>query len=292
MKYLGSAPALPALMVICIWGINVCMIKIAVQDMTPALFTAMRFLLLTLFLFPFRKIPRENRKDVLKLSLTMGIGHFLILSIALSYVDSATAAMIIILGAPISSLVAFLFLNERLTHLQMGALFVAAAGAILPILVQKTPEIRLGALFMLLSMTIWAFGNLQVRKINNIKPLTINFWIGAVTSPFCFLVYFAGGDLKPLHEVFTVKSTLATLYVVLFSSVLAYYLWYRLINTHGVSKITIYTLLQPFVTTLAGFFILHETFSRAQMIGAFVTIMAVYVFFNATTICKKKRRVD
>ncbi|WP_041273276.1 DMT family transporter [Desulforapulum autotrophicum] len=292
MKYLGSSPVLPALMVICIWGINVCMIKVAVQDMTPALFTAMRFLLLTIFLFPFRKIPKESRKDVLKLSLTMGIGHFLILSIALSYVDSTTAAMIIILGAPISSLVAFFFLNERLTRLQMAALFVAAAGAISPILVQKVPQIRLGALFMLLSMTIWAFGNLQVRKINNIKPLTINFWIGAVTAPFCFLVYFVGGDLRPLHEVFTLKSTLATLYVVLFSSVLAYYLWYRLINTHGVSNITIYTLLQPFVTTLAGYLILNETFSRAQMIGALVTIMAVYVFFNAGTLCKTNPKAD
>ncbi len=95
-----------------------------------------------------------------------------------------------------------------------------------------------------------------------------------------------------MHEVFTLKSTLATLYVVLFSSVLAYYLWYRLINTHGVSKITIYTLLQPFVTTLAGYVILNETFSRAQMIGAFVTIMAVYVFFNAEAICKKARPAD
>lgn len=258
--------------------------------MTPALFTAMRFLLLSIFLFPFRKIAEESRKDVLKLALTMGIGHFLMLSIALSYVDSATAAMIIILGAPISSLVAFFFLNERLTRFQMAALFVAAAGAISPILVQNVPEIRFGALLMLFSMIMWAFGNLQVRKIKNIKPFTIHFWIGAVSTPFCLMVYFLGGDLRSFQEAITLRSGLATLYVVLFSSVLAYYLWYRLINTHGISKITIYTLLQPFVTTVAGYFLLHEMFSRAQMIGALVTIMAVYVFFNGGTICKKMRK--
>ncbi|MBI9088846.1 MAG: EamA family transporter [Desulfobacterium sp.] len=290
MRFFGSSPVLPALLVISIWGINVCMIKIAVHDMPPALFTALRFVLLAVVLFPFRKISAENRKDVFKVALTMGIGHFLMLSIALSLVDSATAAMIIIFGAPISSILAFLILGERLTKIQIAALFVAACGAISPILSTNAPELRVGSLFMLFSITMWAWGNLQIRKIKDLKPFTIHFWIGAVSAPFCILLYlFEGGlDLKLLTDAITLKSGLATLYVVLCSSVLAYYLWYRLINTHGVSRITTYALLQPFVTTVAGYVLLHETISPSQMLGALVTIAAVYVFFYAGTICDKR----
>ena len=49
-------------------------------------------------LFPFAYIPAEKIKPVVSISLLMGVGHFYLLSIGTSYVDSNTAVILIMLG--------------------------------------------------------------------------------------------------------------------------------------------------------------------------------------------------
>ncbi len=276
-----SKPAFPALFVVTIWGLNVVFMKVGVTDMAPLLYTGMRFTLLSLLLLPFFRIPREAIGQVIGLAMIMGVGHFCLLSIGLHYVDSVVAGLILLLGAPLSSLLAFIFLNERLRVLQMVAVFAAAMGALVPTLLVGGVEIQAGALLILLCVCMWAVGNLKIRNLSNLSLLTLQFWIGFISAPLCLLAYWLNPADTPLAAQFTINSMLSLAYVVCGSSILAYWLWYQLIKLHGINSVVNYVLLQPVVTMLAGYLILGEVMSGLQLAGAVITLLAMWGFYHS-----------
>lgn len=275
-------PALATLLVVCIWGINVVVIKIGVTDMSPLLFTGLRFALLSALLIPFMKLAKDKIWPVFSLAMVMGLGHFCALSIGLSYVDSVVGGLIVLLGAPLSSLLAFIFLNERLKPLQMLAILLAASGAIAPTLLQGEVDMQLGALVILFCMLMWAVGNLQIRKLADVPLLSLQFWIGIISAPFCLLAYGLSPSEQSIAEQLTTNSILSLLYVVLGSSILAYWLWYQLITQQGINKVVNYVLLQPVATLIAGYVILGELMTTLQLAGAAVTVFAMWLFYQSS----------
>jgi len=279
MEALYRTPLLGALIVTTIWGINVVMMKIAVLEMSPVLFTALRFALLSLLLLPFRRIEPHLRWPVLRIALVMGIGHFLLLSMGINYVDSALASIILLFGSPLSSLLAFLFLKERMKPAQMLLLAIAMLGATVPVMLENDINIQVGALLIIGCSLMWAIGNLQVRKLPSVPVFTLSFWIGLVSAPFCLLLHLYHSDGE-LNLSFSTEAWLAVAYVVLCSSILAYAIWYRLINENGISRLVSVIVLQPAITLVAGYLILAETLSGAQLIGAGISLLAIYGFYR------------
>ena len=275
-----SKPALPALFVVLIWGFNVVFMKIGLTDMSPLLYTGLRFTLLSLLLLPFLRVPRELLGQIIVIALVMGIGHFCVLSIGISYVDSVVAGLILLLGAPLSSLLAFIFLNERLRFLQILMVAIAGLGAIVPTLLQETIDIKVGALLILFCVLMWALGNLQIRKLSSLPILTLQFWIGFISSPLCFIAYWLNPDARSIADQLTTESILSLLYVVSCSSILGYAIWYQLINRHGINSVVNYILLQPVITLIAGYWLLEELMTELQMIGAAVTLLAMWGFYQ------------
>ncbi|WP_432474232.1 DMT family transporter [Amphritea sp. HPY] len=266
---------------VAIWGLNVVVMKIGVTDMAPLLFTGMRFVLLSLLLLPFVKIPRTAIRQVIGLAMIMGVGHFCVLSIGLRYVDSVVAGLILLLGAPLSSLLAFIFLNERLRVLQMVAVCIAGLGAIVPTLLEGAVDIQAGALLILLCVLMWAIGNLKIRNLSNLPLLTLQFWIGFISAPLCLLAYWLNPAEVSLAAQFTSNSMLSLVYVVCGSSILAYWLWYQLIKRHGINSVVNFVLLQPVVTMVAGYLILGELMSGLQLAGGAVTLLAMWGFYHS-----------
>jgi len=281
IKPLIDQPLIGALAVVFLWGLNVVMMKIGLNEMSPLLFTASRFALLALVLLPFCRIARHQLRDVAILALVMGIGHFCTLAIGISYVDSALAGLVLLLGAPCSSLLAFLFFNERLRPLQVVALLGAVAGIAAPTLLQQKVELQLGAAIILFSMLVWAVGNLLVKRVSELPILTVQFWIGVISSPLCFGLWLLQPDSQPLADQFNLASIAALCYVVGGSSVLAYYIWYQLLKHHSINRVVNLTLLQPIVTMGFGYLLLDELLSGLQLAGAAVTLAAMWLFYQA-----------
>ena len=133
IDWLGN-PALGAILVTAIWGVNMVAMKAIVTDMDPLLFTSARFLLLAVVLLPFVKITIAQLRPLLPIALVMGLGHFYLLAVGLSIVPGVVASVCFLLSAPFSALLSYLFLNERITLVQTLAIIVATLGAMLPTL--------------------------------------------------------------------------------------------------------------------------------------------------------------
>jgi O-acetylserine/cysteine efflux transporter len=277
IDWLGK-PALGATLVAAIWGFNIVGMKMALNDMDPLLFTSARFFLLAIVLLPFVRISRQQIRPLLPIALVMGLGHFYLLSVGISIIPGVVASVCFLLGAPISALLSYLFLNERLTRLQSMAIIAATLGAILPSLLLGESDLQWGMLIVILSTFMWAIGNIQIRRLKELPVLSIQFWIAIITAPLCFLAFILQPDAAPILPQFTTKTLLSLTYVVFCSSILSYSLWYGLIHRHGMSRLAGFVLLQPIFTLTFGYILLGESLTLWQLIGSSITLTGIYIY--------------
>ncbi|MCP4791306.1 MAG: EamA family transporter [Gammaproteobacteria bacterium] len=273
-------PVYGALTVAAIWGLNVVVMKIAMADLPPLAFTTLRFCALALLLWPFVKISWPQFRQSLPLALTMGMGHFYMLALGLTYVPGVIASLCLLLGAPFSSILGYLILKEHLTMRQVMAITIATLGALIPTLASGNISLQIGMLIVIFSTFMWAYGNIQVKQMQQISTMAIQFWIAVITAPISYGFYVYTADGVALTEHITLQAMACLAYVVVFSSIIGYALWYRLIHRHGVQQVAPYALVQPIFTLMAGYLILAEVLSLWQWLGSSITLMAIYLYYH------------
>jgi O-acetylserine/cysteine efflux transporter len=272
-------PLLAALIAVAIWGVNVVAIKVGIAEISPTLFNALRFGLLSLLLIPFARIPKSQLKPVIWIALVMGIGHFYLLSVGMQYADSNTSVILVMLGAPISSILSFALGMERISRQQALGVIIAFSGIALPLLLNGSAELKVGALFILISMTCWAMTNILVRRLEHVPLLALQFWIGVISAPICFVGYQLSGSELSVVEQLNVRVVSSIAFTVLGSSILAYSLWYATVNQHGINKVVSITFLQPLFTMIFAYIVLNEVISGWQLTGGAITLAGIYLYY-------------
>lgn len=272
-------PLLAALIAVAIWGVNVVAIKVGIAEISPTLFNALRFGLLSLLLIPFARIPKSQLKSVILIALVMGIGHFYLLSVGMQYADSNTSVILVMLGAPISSILSFALGMERISRRQVLGVIIAFSGIALPLLLNGSAELKVGALFILISMTCWAMTNILVRRLEHVPLLALQFWIGVISAPICFVGYqFSSSEISVVEQL-NLRVVLSIAFTVLGSSILAYSLWYATVNQHGINKVVSITFLQPLFTMIFAYIVLNEVISGWQLAGGAITLAGIYLYY-------------
>ncbi|HXK56316.1 MAG TPA: EamA family transporter [Gammaproteobacteria bacterium] len=268
---------LQVLAVVLIWGLNFVAIKTAVTEIPPLALTVLRFLLVGIILTPFFRPEKTQFKQLLLLSGTMGVGHFGLLFMGLRGADAATAALLIQLGVPFSSILAAFFFGDRLGWIRAAGMGMAFAGAGL---LAGEPEggtpVAIAAL--LVSAMCWAGSNILIKRIPQVHPLTLIGWLSLLAVPPLILMSL----LVETDQLIAIRSAdwktwTALVYIVLASSIVACYLWYRLIGRLQVNQVVPFTLLAPVIGVAAGVWILGEDFTQYKAVGGGLTVAGVAV---------------
>lgn len=277
-------PIFAAIIVTLIWGANVVAIKMGVTEVAPSLLNAVRFGFLALLLIPFCRIPMNQLKPVLVISVLMGIGHFYMLNLGTSYVDSNTAVILIMLGAPISSVLAFILGMDTLSRKQVLGVVLAFSGVSVPLILKGNLDLQLGAVIVAFSMLCWAITNILIRKLENVPLLSIQFWIGLVSAPISLFGYSLTVDEMNLAEQINMTVIAVVLFMVLASSIFAYSLWYSIVNQYGINRVVNMTFLQPVFTMIFAYLLLNEVLSFSQLIGSLVTLGGIAIYYHRSRV--------
>ena len=170
------------LAVICVWALNMIVIKLGVAEIPAVLMTALRFTLVSALVVPFTRITASQLPGVLLVSFTFGSLHFGLLFAALERAEAGTSAVIIQLGAPIATVLACLWLRERLGRVRLLGLVISVAGiAVLAAGPTMPPPMALALL--LASATGWAVTNLIVKQVAGISPMAMMGWSSLFSVP-------------------------------------------------------------------------------------------------------------
>lgn len=263
------------LLIVVIWGLNIIVIKLGVAELPPLLLTTLRFILVAALLVPFHPVARHQLPFLLLLSVTFGTLHFALLFIGLGQAEAGTGALLVQMGTPFATLLAVIFLGERLSAkriaglaLSFGGVMILAGGPSLP-----SP---LPMALLLFSALGWAISQLLIKQGPNIAPMALAGWVALFAIPQVGMGswWFERGQMEAISQA-GLYGWGAVFYTAVMSSIVAYGLWYGLLRRHPVSRLAPLSLLVPVVAVVLGIVLLGERLNVHIILGGAMVIAGV-----------------
>lgn len=266
-----------------VWGSNFVFGKMLVQDFSPAVLTMLRLLFIVLFLIGLSSykvhFKRINKSDLLAVLFLGVIGVFInqwSFFVGLQTADPTTSALILATTPILTSVLAALFLNEKLTiRMLMGSIvaiigiyFVVAKGNLSSLHIDK------GLLWIVITMVTFAIMIIMTRLLSNrIDPLTITLYsnvVGLIVSiPFAFLL---DTPLQISSKMSDWSFLIGTAVVV---HGIATLIWNNNIRHVDASKASILSNLEPFVAMIMGLILLYKPITGAEILGSLFIVGGV-----------------
>lgn len=263
-----------------VWAMNNIVSKFVVTHLgvPPMFYAAMRFAVVSIAVFPWlRNMPRP-RWRLVTVGLLMGGGTFSLVFMGLKTASPSAVAIVSQLGVPMTTLLSFFMLGERLSGRRLIGIGLTLAGALLVMWDPHGFNISAGLLFVVAASALSSLGAVMMKQMEGVKPLQFQAWVGVssmiptlalsiVTEPGQFQAAVAAG--WPFLA--------AVLFSGLFVSVLAHTLYYGLIQRYEATLISPLTLMTPLATIALGVAITHDSFDIRMAIGTALALAGVLV---------------
>jgi drug/metabolite transporter (DMT)-like permease len=288
------SPFVGLLLVVLFWGGNFTASKIALAEIPPLPFTAIRFavgsaMLGLVILKREGRLhpPRGNFLRLLGLGLVGNTIYqvFFIHGLALT---SATNSALILASMPtVVTVGAGLLGMEQVTRRGVLGLAVASAGVLLVVVARggSLGGAHLGDVLMLGSVVCWAIYTLGLRRMGGIglSPLELTAWCMILGTPGLVLLGVPGLVALPWADI-SAAAWLALAYATLLSLVAAYVLWSLAVQALGPSRTALVSLLTPFVATTIATLMLGERPGPVHVAGGALIITGVLLARTAAPV--------
>jgi O-acetylserine/cysteine efflux transporter len=274
---MSAKHALMGVAVAALWGANFAAVKIGTEEFPPVFMLALRFALVATLMLPFVNRPRRPEVlPILAVSITLGGLHFGLMFVGLNFIDASSAAIAGQLGVPFSTILAVIFFDEKLGWRRVVGVTVAFAGVAILAGAPRLDGQLVGLFVVITSSFAWAVSNIILKRYGPVQPFTLTGWMALFAVPQLLLVS-AVMETNQWQAVIAADWTgwAALLYTVVGSSILAYGLWYTLINKHPVSHVVSFTLLAPVFAVAAAATILSEPVTLSLVLGGLLTLLGV-----------------
>jgi drug/metabolite transporter (DMT)-like permease len=158
-----------------IWGFNVSAIKILVTYFPPVMIQGVRVMMaglaVILFLFlkkSFHKVSPKNLIGIFSAAVFGVLGHHLFLAIGLTATTATNAGLILGLVPLSTSIMAMIFLNERLSVLKSLGIIAALFGVYLIVMNEKgtLSGLSIGDLYILGAVLTQAASFILIKKLS------------------------------------------------------------------------------------------------------------------------------
>lgn len=263
------------LFVIVIWALNIIVIKVGMVELPPLLMTTLRFMLVAVLLVPFYPVARAQLPFLLLLSITFGSLHFALLFIGLGQAEAGTGALLVQMGTPFATLLAVVFLKEKLGPKRIAGLLLSFAGVIVlaggPTLPSPLP-----LSILLMSALGWAVSQLLIKRGPPIALLALAGWVALFAVPQVALGswLFESGQWQAMRQA-SWAGWGAMVYTAVMSSIVAYGIWYALLRRHPVNRVVPMTLLVPVLAVGLGALLMGDSLGFHKLVGGGLVVAGI-----------------
>ncbi|HEX7050602.1 MAG TPA: DMT family transporter [Longimicrobiales bacterium] len=269
-----------------IWAINFSVIKVALADLSPLAFNALRFPLASLMVFLVLRrrgpVPLPRRAD-LPAIVTLGIiGNVIYQLFFIFGIDRTLAgnAALLLAGSPILTTVFASAIGQERVRPRVWAGVVGTFGG-MALVVAGGSGVALGIdtlagdLIMVAASVAWSTYTVgSKRPIDRYGAVPVTAWTLWIGTPFLFLL--GAPDLLALDWAAVRPAAWASIaYAGLFGIGLAYLLWYSGVRHVGNTRTAVYSNVVPVLALLVAWAWLGEVPSAPQIAGAAIIIGGV-----------------
>lgn len=273
------------LLVVLIWGANFSIVKLALAQIPPLAFTALRFTIASAILMLIlwwregkTSLPAGTLWKLVWLGVvgnTLYQGFFII---GLSITTAANSALLVATTPVMVALLGALTGVERLTRNVAAGVALAFTGIALVIAARGVTLSRAtlwGDALVFIGVIFWSIYTLGVRSlVGNISSLRITA-LTMVTGTPGLIVLGVPGLLAVEWKLLDVRAWGGLAYAALLALVVAYVLWNLSIRKVGGSRTAIYTCVTPLIAAIVAWALLGERPVPLQGVGAVLIVVGV-----------------
>ena len=269
-----------AVTVAVIWGLGFVASRLALDELSPALMTAMRFAIAAVPCLFVRR-PNVPWRVLIAISGMLFLGQFLAQSWAIARgVPVGLASVIVQSQALFTVAFAAAAFREIPTGVQVTGIGVAAIG-LLMICGTVGFDFSVGAFAVLMiSPVSFAIGNLLLRQARDVPMFDLFAWLCLVPPlPLLALALVADGPGPTLDSLIHMSLTGLACMLALgaISTSIAYWLWGRLLRDYTAAQVVPFALLVPFVGAAASTLVFGERFGPLRLAGMVTVVCGIAI---------------
>ena len=176
--------ALLALAIVAVWGTNFVVIKLALGQLPPLAFAALRFTFAVLPTVFFLKRPKVPWRNLAAYGVLIGSGQFGVLYIAMKgFISPGLASLVVQTQVFFTIGLAMWLTRERVRPVQLFALALATIGLGVILTHTDAATTPLGLALVLVAAFCWAAGNVVQRATPGVSSLAYVVWASLFSVP-------------------------------------------------------------------------------------------------------------
>jgi len=273
---MNSKQILLALIVPITWGLGFTLAKIGMEQFPALLIMTIRFGIAGLILVWFTKPPWGHMREIFVVALIGSTIQYGLTYNGLKGIDASTAAILVQLEGPILAIMGTFLLKEKLgitRALGMGLAFIGV------LIIAGEPRLdgHIDSVILLIAgSAVWAVAQIMISRLKDLSGITILAWVAIMATPQMFVasLLIEDGQWLAITTAGYIDWSII-LYLALIMTVLGYSVWYHLLSSVDVSKVSPFLMLLPITSIIAGMVLLDEKFTSSMAIGGLLIMSGV-----------------
>ncbi|HEC75737.1 MAG TPA: DMT family transporter [Thermoplasmatales archaeon] len=259
-----------------LWGTSFPLTKMGLEEISPLIFAFFRYLLasiffiiLSLFYKNFYKINAKNFVILGLLSVTLPT---VFQNVGLQYTQAHITGFLQSTGPLYTVILASVFLKEKINIYKIFGIFIGLIGLYF-IITPGGGGNFYGNMLVLLSAVCYSIGGIIAKNLLNrgIKPMQVVAFSSIFGTIFLFpLTFFEKVGINA-------ESYKYILFLAIFTTFLAYFLWYSAMEKIEVSKLSFYVYLIPLFSLIFSRILIGEELRFLTILAGFVVVAGVAI---------------
>ena len=273
---MNSKQILLALIVPITWGLGFTLAKIGMEQFSALLIMSIRFGIAGLVLVWFTKPPWGYMREIFVVALIGSTIQYGLTYNGLKGIDASTAAILVQLEGPILALMGTILLKEKLgltRALGMGFAFLGV------FIIAGEPRLdgHIDSVILLVAgSTVWAVAQIMISRLKGLSGITILAWVAIMATPQMLIasLIIEDGQWQAITTASLVDWSII-FYLAFIMTVVGYSVWYHLLSSVDVSKVSPFLMLLPITSIIAGMVLLNEKLTLSMIIGGLMIMTGV-----------------
>ena len=258
------------------WGLGFTLAKIGMEQFSALLIMSIRFGIAGLVLVWFTKPPWGHMREIFVVALIGSTIQYGLTYNGLKGIDASTAAILVQLEGPILALLGTILLKEKLgltRALGMGLAFLG----IFIIAGEPRLEGHIDSVILLVAgSAVWAVAQIMISRLKGLSGITILAWVAIMATPQMLIasLIIEDGQWQAITSANLVDWSII-FYLAFIMTVVGYSIWYHLLSSVDVSKVSPFLMLLPITSIVAGMILLDEKLTVPMIIGGVMIMTGV-----------------
>ena len=273
---MNSKQILLALIVPITWGLGFTLAKIGMEQFSALLIMSIRFGIAGLVLVWFTKPPWGYMREIFVVALIGSTIQYGLTYNGLKGIDASTAAILVQLEGPILALMGTILLKEKLGLIRALGMGFAFLGVFI---IAGEPRLdgHIDSVILLVAgSTVWAVAQIMISRLKGLSGITILAWVAIMATPQMLIasLIIEDGQWQAITSASLVDWSII-FYLAFIMTVVGYSVWYHLLSSVDVSKVSPFLMLLPITSIIAGMILLDEKLTLSMIIGGLMIMTGV-----------------